>query len=157
MEAYNIGWLCHAGGVAGELIHIHITSLRRYVHDVYARAYILYIRFFPLAYTVARNTPAELFVRHDSIRAFLSYLISDLTSHPRRAREEGWIREDKKERRGGLKARYKMPPTSRSNRCFPFDLFEQEMWLFLISYIHVNINIKRSAKSKSNSYPYIYI
>lgn len=30
-----------------------------------------------------RNNSAELFVRHDSIRAFLSYLISDLTSPPR--------------------------------------------------------------------------
>lgn len=35
-------------------------------------------------FVAGRSNLAELFVRHDSIRAFLSYLISDLTSLPRR-------------------------------------------------------------------------
>lgn len=33
----------------------------------------------PVLFVVDRNNSAELFVRHDSIRAFLSHLISDLT------------------------------------------------------------------------------
>lgn len=83
----------------------------------------------PAPCAAIRNTSAELFVRHDSIRAFLSYLISDLTSHPRRAREmQGRIRKEKKG--DSLKARYRTPPTPRGNWSFTFSFFSQRVTYF---------------------------
>lgn len=79
-----------------ETLLISFLLFFRLVHPLSFRlSFVLFV--------VDRNNSAELFVRHDSIRAFLSYLISDLT-YPLRGcnitlgtsgmcmRDEGYIR-----------------------------------------------------------------
>lgn len=105
---------------------LHRMALSRRWHSVGELITPLYSRRVhtpPAPCAATRNTSAELFVRHDSIRAFLSYLISDLTSHPRRARE---MRERirKGEKKGGsLKEQYRTPPTPRGNWSSSFTSF----------------------------------